>query len=260
MKKTKWILATFVVVFTFFGCSNDKGDGLWLTDLSNPFIGQWQSNIPSMGNAKAVFEFKTDGNFTCVFPDLPLDQGGGVIYTGGYLVKDNVQVTFLSGDGGIGGYTFEVVDNNTINVTEIDEVNETSGEYTYGNTTSFARVSNSPINKNNKPFALNNALIGGIWKETTTPYQAEYSYKTDGTGTMSYTGGGTSAIAYSMFYDEGIDKDVLVMYMMATKTFTSYTLEQTENTISVREIIDVTIGAMGPSANYSTAVTFTRSQ
>ena len=63
------------------------------------------------------------------------------------------------------------------------------------------------------------------------------------------------AVEYSQY-----GKDVLVMYMMATKTFTSYTLEQTENTISVREIIDVTIGAMGPSANYSTVVTFTRSQ
>jgi hypothetical protein len=182
MKRTKWILAPFVLVLTFFGCSGSGGggDSVWLTGLQNPFIGQWQSNIPSMGNAKAVFEFKTDGAFTCIFPDLPQEQGGGVTYTGGYLVKGNVQVTFLSGDGGIGGYTFKVVDNDTINVTEIDEVNETAGEFTLGNTAPFTRVPGSPVNKDNKPFVLSNALIGGTWKETATPYHAEYSYKADG--------------------------------------------------------------------------------
>ena len=270
MRSAKWISAVFVTVLTLFGCSDDDGDngkggggdGLWLAGLSNPFIGKWQSNIPSMGDALAVFEFRTDGTFTCVFPDLPPEYGGGVTYTGGYLVKDDVQVTFLSGDGGMGGYTFEVVANDSISVTEIDEVNEADGGYVYGNTTIFTRVPGSPINKENNPFALSNALIGGTWKETTTPYQAEYAYKADGTGTMSYIGGGTSAIAYSVFHDDGIGKDVLITYMTATKTFASYAFEQTgeANTILVQEIIDVTMGAEGPSANYGPAVMFTGSR
>ena len=260
MKRTKWILTAFVMVLIFFGCSKKDGNDVWLADLSNPFIGQWQSEIPSMGNAKAVFEFKTDGTFTCVFPDLPLEYGGGVIYTGGYLVKDNVQVTFLSGDGGMGGYTFAVIANDALSVTEIDEVNEATGEYNHGNTAMFTRVQGSPINMENKPFALSNVLIGGTWKETTTPYQAEYFYQANGTGTMSYTGGGTSAIAYSVFHDEGIGKDVLIMYMTATKTFASYAFEQTReaDTILVQEITGVTMGAEGPFASYGPAVIFTK--
>jgi Zn/Cd-binding protein ZinT len=251
----------------FLACpaTDDEGDkdDIWLAELSNPFLGKWQANIPSMGNAKAVFEFKTDSTFTCEFPDLPQDKGGGVIYTGGYLVKGNVQVTFLSGDGGIGGYTFEVVDNDTINVTEIDDVNEETGAYTFGNTAPFTRVPNSAVNKENKPFALTNTLIHGTWKETTTPYKAEYTYKADGTGTMSYTVSGQlvpSGLAYSVFHDAGIDKDVLITFMTETKTFAAYAFEQTEESdaISVKEITEVTMGQQGPSATYGAAVRFTR--
>ena len=262
MKKAKCILVAFVVGLTLFGCSkNSRGDDIWLKNLKNPFIGKWESEIPSMGNAKMISEFKIDGTFTCVFPDLPQEYGGGITYTGGYVAKDMVQVTFLSYDGGMGGYTFTVVDNNTIKVTEIDEIDETTGNYTYGNTASFSRIPDFPINKKNEPFSLRNVLIGGTWKETITPYRAKYSYKADGTGTMSYTGGKTSSIAYSVFHDDGINKDVLIMYMEATKTFASYAFEQTgKDTISVQEITDLTMGAEGPSANYGTTVTFTRSK
>jgi Zn/Cd-binding protein ZinT len=223
-----------------------------------------------MGGATGFFEFKADGTFTVEFPNLPAEMGGPLgPFTGGYLVKDGVQVTFLSTDEGMGGFTFKVVDNDTINVTEIDEVNEETGAYTLGNTAPFTRVSGSPVNKDNKPFALSNPLIGGKWKETTTPYQAEYTYKADGTGMMNYTANGqpvSSPITYTVFHDNYITSsggaDILIVYMTATKTFASYLLEgdATSGAISVKEINSV--GAMQgpppPNVQYGPSVRFTQ--
>jgi hypothetical protein len=265
MKRTHFVLAAVLMAVFIFGCSNKspvESNGFRLEDFQNPFIGQWQSNIPSMGNAKAVFEFKTDGTFTCIFPDLPQEQGGGIPYNGGYLVKGNVQVTFLSGDGGIGGYTFEVVDNDTINVTEI-EVDEETGTFTSGNTAPFTRVTGSPVNKENKPSVLSNTLIGGTWKETTTPYQAEYLYKADGTGTLKFTENGQPFpfdIAYFTFYDEGLNKDILVTFIPTMNAFAPYSFTISGgNSLTAQEITEVTMGAEGLSATYGTAVTFTKS-
>jgi hypothetical protein len=55
-------------------------------------------------------------------------------------------------------------------------------------------------------------LTGGTgkWKETITPYQAEYYFKTDAVGTITYTIGGQPPpfdIAYSVFDDVGVDYD-----------------------------------------------------
>ncbi|MDR0569258.1 MAG: ZinT/AdcA family metal-binding protein [Spirochaetaceae bacterium] len=260
MKRAKFLLAAFAAVLTFFGCSND-GDLFRLAALKNPFIGQWESNIPSMGGATGLFEFKSDGTFIVAFPDLPAEMGGPLgPFTGGYLVKDGVQVTFLSTDEGIGGFTFKVVDNDTISVTEA----ENDGSLTPGNTAPFTRVSDSAVNRNNTPFALTNPLIGGTWKETATPYQAEYTFNADGTGALSYTGGTPSQIAYTVFHDDYIadsGADILVVYMTATKTFSAYQFESAGiNAISVKEIESV--GAMQgpppPAVEYGTAITFTK--
>jgi hypothetical protein len=78
---------------------------------------------------------------------------------------------------------------------------------------------------------------------------------------MSYTGGGTSEIAYSVFHDAGIDKDVLITFMTATKTFAAYGFEQTgagSNAISVKEITGITMGQQGPAASYGGSITFTK--
>ncbi|GBU23355.1 hypothetical protein R80B4_03272 [Fibrobacteres bacterium R8-0-B4] len=253
-----------VAALTVIGCGGDDGndggndEGIWLAGLSNPFLGRWEFRPISAGGTLVQFNFKTDGTYECEMPEMM----PGFIMIGGYLVNGNKQVSFLSYDEGIGGYEFTVNDNNTIMVTEIDAVDD-DGRITYGNTLPFTRIEGSPVNKENKPFALSNLLIGGTWKETVTPYQAEYTYKADGTGTMSYTGGGTSAIAYSAFHDEGIDKDVLIVYMTATKTFASYAfdrIEGAEEAISVQEITEVTMGAEGLSVDYGPAVTFTRNR
>ncbi|MDR0562555.1 MAG: hypothetical protein LBG73_07675 [Spirochaetaceae bacterium] len=155
MKKTKLLLTTFVAVLTFFGCSNDGDSAVWLADLSNPFLGQWESKIPSMDNARMVSEYKTDGTFTCGFPDIPGYEGP---FNGGYLVADNVMVSYLSFEGAA-GYTFKVVNNDTINVTEIESVNG-DGSFVLGNTAPFTRVAGSTVNRENKPFELSHPFLG----------------------------------------------------------------------------------------------------
>ena len=221
-------LCVFVVLAA--GCSEDgDSETLWLKGLPNPFIGKWESKIPSTDFATVKFDYKQDGTFSCEFPAGPDATATAV---GGYLVSGNVQVTFMSFDGGIGGYTFDVVDNNTINVTEIDSVDEETGSITAGNTAAFTRTSGSAVNTANKPFVLENDLIGGTWKETTTPYQAEYTFNANGTGTMKYQAGGqsvTSNIAYCAFNDQGINKDVLVTYIPGMNAFTPYSFAFTAN-------------------------------
>ena len=247
----------FAVVLLAAGCDNggDEEETLWLKDLANPFIGEWQSEIPSTGNQTVKFNFKQDGTFECTFPAGP----NTMTATGGYLVKGNVQVTFLSYDDGVGGYTFEVVDNNTIKVTEIASVNEATGAITPGNTAAFTRVPGSAVNKENKPFTVNHALINKTWKEIATPYQAEYAYNPDGTGTMQFTQGEQRRsfdIAYFAFHDQGLNKDVLVTFIPPMNAFTPYSYTLNGNTITVQEITEVSMGAQGPSAGYGEAITF----
>jgi hypothetical protein len=253
----KWTLITFVLALLASACSGGGGD-LWLDDLDNPFIGKWQSQIPSMGNATMISEYQTDGTFTSEFPAFP-EYG---TMAGGYLIKGNVLVTFLSSDGGIGGYTFKVLNNDTINVTEIDKVNG-DGSFESGNTAAFTRFPGSAVNKENTPFALTNMLTGGTgkWKETTTPYEAEYYFKTDAAGTVTYTIEGQPTpfdIAYSVFDDVGVDYGkVLITFMSGTNTFNAYSFATAGDDIAVKEITGVSMGEFGPSVTYDESpVTF----
>jgi hypothetical protein len=188
MKKKHGVFFGFAVlmtaaIFTLTGCSDTGGgDDVWLADLSNPFIGKWQSEIPG-ANTTLIFDYKTDGTFGYEMFGVPAEQGGKG--SGGYLVTGNIMVTFLSFEG-MAGYTFKVVDNNTINVTEIAEVKE-DGELVLGNTAPFTRVADSSINKENKPFVLSNRLIGK-WSasipnpdDPSHPYETLQEYKRDGT-------------------------------------------------------------------------------
>jgi hypothetical protein len=80
---------------------------------------------------------------------------------------------------------------------------------------------------------------------------------------MKYTadaGRQTSAITYSVVYDQGIDKDVLVIFVAGMNSFTAYSFTQSgdNNTIAVAEIIEITMGQQGPVANYGSSVTFSR--
>jgi Zn/Cd-binding protein ZinT len=138
------------------GCSdnNDNGDSIWLADLSNPFIGKWEADIPS-ANMHLIFDYKTDGTFDYEIPGVSADEGG--TGTGAYLVSGNVMVSYLAFEG-VTGYTFKVVDNDTIDVTEF-EVKE-DGSFESGNTAPFTRVAGSSVNKANQPFVLNHPYIG----------------------------------------------------------------------------------------------------
>jgi hypothetical protein len=67
-------------------------------------------------------------------------------------------VSYLASRGAT-AYTFRVVDNDTIDVTEIEEINE-DGSLVLGNTAPFTRVAGSTVNKESKPFALTHPYIG----------------------------------------------------------------------------------------------------
>ncbi|MDR2632179.1 MAG: hypothetical protein LBC51_00960 [Treponema sp.] len=256
MKRTCWLIPVIWVSLGFLGCpADDTGEAIWLANLANPFLGKWESDIPS-AEATIRFEFKQNGTFTCEFPVGP-DPDDTMTATGGYLVKDNVQVTFMSFDEGIGGYTFTAADNNTINVTEIEEVKD--GTVVSGNTAPFTRVSGSAVNKDDKSFVLSNTLIGGKWTANGTVYQ----FRDDGTATMT-AGNQSSEIAYFAFYDQGIETDVLVTFIPTTKAFTAYafTAPKTSNapTTTMKEITEVTMSEQGElSATYGEAVIFTHS-
>jgi hypothetical protein len=144
-------------IFTLVGCDNGGGDDddIWLADLSNPFIGKWESDIPS-AQMHLIFDYKTDGTFDYQIPGMPAEQGGEG--TGGYLVSGNVMISYLSFEG-VAGYTFKVIDNDTVDVTEIEEVNA-DGSFKLGNTAPFTRVAGSSINTEDKPFVLNHPYLG----------------------------------------------------------------------------------------------------
>jgi Zn/Cd-binding protein ZinT len=177
-----------VFSFVLAGCDKSGGDSepepIWLADLQNPFVGHWESEIPSMNNAKLVSEYKNDGTFTCDFPENP--EFGGP-FEGGYSVTGDILIGWLDFEGA-SAYKFKVVDNDTIDVTEINEVKE-GGELTLGNTAPFVRVAGSVVNRENKPLSLANVFIGGKWKsQIPSMGNAEMvsEYKTDGTFTCGF--------------------------------------------------------------------------
>jgi hypothetical protein len=145
------VLLALSLVLT--GCGGDDED-IWLADLSNPFIGKWESDIPS-ANMHLIFDYKPDGTFDYEIPGMPADQGGKG--TGGYLVADNVMVSYLAFEGVV-GYTFKVVDNDTIDVTEFEV--KADGSFESGETAPFTRVAGSAVNKENKPFVLTHPYLG----------------------------------------------------------------------------------------------------
>jgi hypothetical protein len=224
MKKRHGLFFGFAVlmitaIFTLTGCDTSGGDDdIWLKDLQNPFIGKWESRIPSMDNAKMVSEYKTDGTFTCGFPEVPGYEGP---FDGGYIVTGNIMVTYLDFEG-VAGYTFTVVDNNTVNVTEIDEVKE-GGELILGNTSPFTRVAGSSVNKENKPIVLSHQYLGK-WKfDADVPippdnllvhYLVVFEMRTDGIMNVDYdvTGGPNGRETEGYFIYNNGTSDLLVLF------------------------------------------------
>jgi hypothetical protein len=172
-----------------------------------------------------IFDYKTDGTFDYEIPGMPANEGGKG--TGGYLVSDNVMVSYLNFEG-VAGYTFKVVNNDTIDVTEIEAVNE-NGTFKLGSTAPFTRVAGSPVNKENKPFVLNNPYIGK-WRCEVTMDQGgtsidvvmSYEFKTDGvvaeefrmrvSGTDTPVGQDRVKDYPCFIFDNLDENDVLVFY------------------------------------------------
>lgn len=221
------------------GCASvprsGSGDSVWLADVSNPFIGTWESDIPS-ANMRLIFDYKTDGTFDYQIPGLPANQGGEG--TGGYLVAGNVMVSYL-GFEGVAGYTFKVVDNDTIDVTEIEEVKE-DGSLVLGNTAPFTRVAGSPVNKENKPFVLSNPLIG-TWsatipnpEEPDNPYETLQEYRQDGTAQFTLPDY-VFPTAYYFFID-----DVLVTFDPSSNEYESFTFTYNgDGTFTGQELLGI---------------------
>jgi hypothetical protein len=167
-------LSTGLIAFVLLaaGCSHGGGKSVWLAGLSNPFLGKWQSYIPS-ANTTLTFDYKTDGTFDYEMAGVPAAQGGKG--TGGYVVYGNLMTTYLDFEGAA-VYRFKVVDNDTIDVTELE------ADGTAGNTAPFTRVQGSAVNKENKPLELNNVFLGK-WKSDIPSANTTltFDYKTDGT-------------------------------------------------------------------------------
>jgi hypothetical protein len=70
------LTASFLV-----SCNTDGGDPLWLDSLPNPFLGEWEADIPS-AQMHLVFTYKNDGTF-----DFSME---GMTGSGAYVIKDDI--------------------------------------------------------------------------------------------------------------------------------------------------------------------------
>ncbi|MDR0570679.1 MAG: S-layer homology domain-containing protein [Clostridiales Family XIII bacterium] len=140
---------------------------VWLAELANPFLGEWQSYIPSAGMT-IKFNYKTDGTFDYEMPGVPADQGGEG--SGAYVVNGGYMATYLDFEGAA-WYAFEVVGNDVINVTEILGVGE-DGELIRGDAAPFVRTPGSAANREDLPFALDNN-VNGTWRAMVPDDEAE---------------------------------------------------------------------------------------
>jgi hypothetical protein len=223
-------------IFTLAGCGGSDSDPVWLADLSNPFLGQWESNIPSMDYAKLVSEYKGDGTFTCDFPEHP--EFGGP-FTGGYTVSGDILVGWLDFEGA-SAYKFKVVNNDTIDVTEINEVKE-GGELVLGNTAPFTRVAGSPVNKEDKALVLSNAFIGK-WgasipnpDDPAHPYETLQEYRRDGTAQFILLPDYVFPVSYYF-----VTGDVLVIFDPSSNEYESFTfMVNTDGTLTVQELLGI---------------------
>jgi hypothetical protein len=153
-----WLAPLALALLVVIGCPAGDEEDVWLADLSNPFLGEWQSDIPSAGMT-LIFDYKTDGTFDYEMPGVPANQGGEG--SGGYAVYEDMMITWLDNEGAA-AYTFKVADNDTINVTELEP--DEDGKLVPGNTAPFKRVAGSAANREDRPFVLANPFIGGTWE------------------------------------------------------------------------------------------------
>jgi hypothetical protein len=223
------------------GCGGSgKEEAFDLAGLSNPFIGKWQSDIPSAGMT-LIFDYKADGVFDYEMVGVPADQGGKG--TGGYVVYGKTVLTWLDFEGAA-VYTFDVVDNDTIDVTELEP--DENGGLVPGNTAPFTRAAGSEVNKKDIPFNLNNPFIGK-WQSDIPSAGATliFDYKTNGTFDYEMLGvpedqGGKGTGCYI------VCNDIFVSYL-DFEGAAAYTFEAADDdTINVTELVPDENGELVP--------------
>jgi len=160
MKKKQGFFIGFAVlliaaIFTLAGC--DTEEAIWLADLNNPFFGSWKSAPDDIGSTLAIV-CKADGTFDYVMDNLPPEYAAYGTGTGGYLIKDNVMISYFPTMDMLKSNTFEVINNDAIKVTEVEI--EAGGVTVPGETSIFTRVPGTPVNKENNPFVLNHPYLG----------------------------------------------------------------------------------------------------
>lgn len=187
------------------GAGSNAGESAFnLAELNNPFLGEWQSDIPS-ANTTLKFNYKADGAFDYEMAGVPADQGGKG--TGGYVVHDGLLVTWLDFEGAA-AYTYEVKDNHTIDVTEL--AFGENGEKIPGNTSPFTRVEGSAVNTENLPLKLSNDFIGK-WQSDIPSANTTltFDYRDDGTFDFEMPGvpadkGGKGTGCYLVYGDKQV--------------------------------------------------------
>ncbi|MDR1204114.1 MAG: S-layer homology domain-containing protein [Peptococcaceae bacterium] len=215
-------------------------EALWLDQLSNPFLGQWQFTPPDFPDMTVKFNFKTDGFWDYEIVGMPADEGG--VGTAGYIVFDNQMITYDESEGAV-GYTFEVTDNNTISVTEFEP--DENGTLVPGETAPFVRTAGSPVNREDKPFALNHPYLGtwrfdGVEEDEILGlchFIMDYTINTDGTfvvdGTVETPTGDVMPMNVDGYYL--IYGSALVMYMEGEGFETAAVTLIDSDTITVAE-------------------------
>ncbi|WP_157784164.1 hypothetical protein [Treponema primitia] len=207
----------FAIALTGCPTGNDDPD-IWLAELSNPFLGKWESDIPS-AQMHLIFDYKTDGTFDYEIPGMPADEGGKG--SGGYLVTGNIMVSYLSFEGAA-GYTFKVVDNDTIDVTEIETV-KGDGSFVLGETAPFTRVAGSAVNKENKPFVLNHPYLGKWHFEMDMTDEEEFGDTEEHHIIVLYEAKADGTLAYDFTMDDiPIETSVASYFIFNNTTLVSY--------------------------------------
>jgi hypothetical protein len=207
-----------------------------LATFANPFIGTWESDIPS-ANTKLTFVYRVDGIFDYEMEGVPAAEGGKG--TGAYLINGDVQVSYLDYEGAA-AYVFEVVDNNTIDVTEVEEVTE-AGEFVLGETAPFKRVVGSKAVETDQPFELDNPFIG-TWnaqipndEDPTMVFDVTMEFADDGLSTFTLASDPTGFKGSYAVYG-----DVLVTYDPSAKAIETFAFERVDDdTVSVTELLSV---------------------
>jgi hypothetical protein len=180
-----------LILLVVMGCPNDSTEDIWLKDIKNPFVGEWKSDAASDGT-RLTFIGSSNGTFQYRMEGVPQEMGLPENGNGGYIIKDNIIISYFY-FGLIKSNIFEVVDNDTITMTEF-VLNE-AGKKETGEATDFRRVGEISTKENQAIILPNNIFIGKKWSadipEPEVPdyfYESTWEFKNDGTVICTFLG------------------------------------------------------------------------